>query len=105
MAVKLLFNPSSTGGIEPIVKTPTLVIAKKSGEKLGAIPSTNIRFECNLNSANTIDFKVYKTRNGVDFERWDEVKDFRLLWVKEWDMWFEMHIDITQSTELVKAVN
>lgn len=105
MAVKLLFNPSSTGGIEPIVKTPTLVIAKKSGEKLGAIPSTNIRFECNLNSANTIDFKVYKTRNGVDFERWDEVKDFRLLWVKEWDMWFEMRIDITQSTELVKAVN
>lgn len=104
MAVKLLFNPSGTG-IEPIVKTPTLVIAKKSGEKLGAIPSTNIRFECNLNSANTIDFKVYKTRNGVDFERWDEVKDFRLLWVKEWDMWFEMHIDVTQSNELEKNVN
>ena len=104
MAVKLLFNPSGTG-IEPIVKTPTLVIAKKSGEKLGAIPSTNVRFECNLNSANTIDFKVYKTRNGVDFERWDEVKDFRLLWVKEWDMWFEMHIDVTQSNELEKNVN
>ena len=105
MAVELLFNPSGTGNIEPIVKTPTLVIAKKSGEKLGAIPSTNVRFECNLNSANTIDFKVYKTRNGTDFERWDEVKDFRLLWVKEWDMWFEMHIDITQSNELEKNVN
>lgn len=105
MAVKLLFNPSGTGNIEPIVKTPTLVIAKKSGEKLGAIPSTNIRFECNLNSANTIDFKVYKTRNGVNFERWDEVKDFRLLWVKEWDMWFEMHIDTTQSNSLEKNVN
>lgn len=104
MAVKLLFNPSGTG-IEPIVKTPTLVIAKKSGEKLGAIPSTNIRFECNLNSANTIDFKVYKTRNGIDFERWDEVKDFRLLWVKEWDMWFEMHVDTTQSNDLEKNVN
>jgi len=105
MAVELLFNPSGTGNIEPIVKTPTLVIAKKSGEKLGAIPSTHVRFECNLNSANTIDFKVYKTRNGVNFERWDEVKDFRLLWVKEWDMWFEMHIDITQSNELEKNVN
>ena len=105
MAVKLLFNPSGTGNIEPIVKTPTLVIAKKSGEKLGAIPSTNIRFECNLNSANTIDFKVYKTRNGVDFERWDEVKDFRLLWIKEWDMWFEMHVDTTQSNDLEKNVN
>ena len=105
MAVELLFNPSGSGSIEPVVKTPTFVIAKKNGEKLGVIPAKNIRFEHNLNSANTVDFKVYKSVNGVDYDHWDDIKDLRLMWCKEWDMWFEMHIDITQSDELVKCVN
>ena len=105
MAVELLFNPSGSGSIEPVVKTPTFVIAKKNGEKLGVIPANNIRFERNLNSANTVDFKVYKSVNGVDYDHWDDIKDLRLMWCKEWDMWFEMHIDITQSDELVKCVN
>jgi len=105
MAVELLFNPSGDGSIEPVVKTPTFVIAKKNGEKLGVIPAKNIRFERNLNSEDTVDFKVYKSANGVDYEHWDEIKDLRLMWCKEWDMWFEMHIDITQSDDLVKCVN
>ena len=105
MAVELLFNQSGNGGIEPVVKTPTFVIAKKNGEKLGVIPAKNIRFENNLNSADTIDFKVYKEINGVEYDHWADVKDLRLLWCKEWDMWFEMHIDITQSSDLVKCVN
>ena len=102
MAVELLFN---LDGIEPIVKTPTLVLAKKSGIKIGAIPCTNIRFESNLNSADTFDFKVYKTINGVDIAIWDDIKDFRLLWCKEWDMWFEIKLDITQSDSISKSVN
>ena len=52
MAVKLEFDSAK------IVKSPTIVLSRRSGKKLGTIPATAIRFTDNFNSPNSIDFKV-----------------------------------------------
>lgn len=35
---------------------------------------------------------------------WDKVVDFKLVYCKEWDMWFEIKLDLDESTETVKTV-
>lgn len=98
MAIQLEFDGAKT------VKSPTIVLAKKSGNKLGTIPVTNMVFTDNLNSMNTVDFKVYKTANSIATRLWDEINDFRLIWCKEWDAWFEITVEIDETNELIKNV-
>lgn len=105
MAVKMLFYPTKDGrNVVQEVKAPTIVLAKKNGQKLGAIPSENLSFDCNLNSSNVIDFKVHKTYNGKELGLWDDITNFKLIWCKEWDAWFEISLDITQSNEITKSI-
>lgn len=99
MAVKLEFDSAK------IVKSPTIVLSRRSGKKLGTIPATAIRFTDNFNSPNSIDFKVSKEDNGTVVRLWDEIKNFKLIWCKEWDAWFEITVDIDESNELVKNVS
>ena len=106
MAVKMLFYPTKGGKrISQEVKPPTIVLAKKNGAKLGVIPNESLNFECNLNSENTIDFKVHKYYNGKKVGLWDKITNFKLIWCKEWDAWFEITIDITQSDDTTKSVS
>lgn len=106
MAVKMLFYPTKGGKkISQEVKPPTIVLAKKNGAKLGVIPNESLNFECNLNSENTIDFKVHKYYNGKKVGLWDKITNFKLIWCKEWDAWFEITIDITQSDDTTKSIS
>lgn len=98
MAVKIVFDSAN------VVATPTIVLAKKGGEKLGNLPPVNINFEDNFNSKNVLDFKVYKERDGKKTRLWNEIKDFRLIWCKEWDAWFEIKVDVSESDDLVKSI-
>ena len=59
MATKIRFD--STHNIE----MPTLVLAKRSGDKLGVIPAVNIINKTTLSSGCELSFKVYKFYNGV----------------------------------------
>ena len=46
MAVKMLFYPTKGGKrISQEVKSPTIVLAKKNGTKLGVIPSESVNFD------------------------------------------------------------
>lgn len=98
MAVKLEFDHAN------VVNPPTIVLAKKSGKTLGTIPAASIHFEDCFNSKNTITFKVNNENNGVKTRLWNQIKNFKLIWCKEWDAWFEITVDIDESNELVKNV-
>lgn len=99
MAVKLEFESANT------VKTPTIVLTRRSGKRLGTIPATDIRFTDNFNSPNSIDFKVSKELDGNTVRLWNEIKNFKLVWCKEWDAWFEITVEIDEDNELVKNVS
>lgn len=59
-------------------ENPTLILAKKTGKKLGLIVASAITIKDSLNDAAEITFKVNKYINGKKNHLWDKIKDFRL---------------------------
>ena len=84
--------------------TPTLVLATRSGLKLGALPATGISVSDNFNTSFDLSFSVYKFDNGVAYPYWDSITDFKLVWCKEWDVWFEIYIQVQESNDTVKSI-
>lgn len=99
MAVRIKFD--NTHNVIP----PTFVLANRSGKKLGIIPAYNISYADNFNAYNELSFKVNKYDNGKEFHLWNQLKDFKLIWCREYDTWFEINVEINENNELVKEVN
>lgn len=97
--MKLNFN------INNEVDMPELVLGKRNYDKIGSI--TNIEdfsYEYHFMSADKIDFSVYKTVNGQESQLWDKLRDRRLVWVKEFDEWFEITVDVNEEDSLRKDI-
>lgn len=41
----------------------------------------------------------------VESDFWEQIKDFKLLWVREWDKWFELYVEIDESNDMIKNVS
>lgn len=98
MAIRIKFDPNYNA------ESPTIVLATRKGRKLGSIPAENINFKRCLNSYSEISFCVSKVTNGVEYKQWDKLKDFKLIWCREWDLWFEINVEIDESDSLIKNV-
>ena len=99
MAIQIRFD--STGN--PIL--PTLLLAKKNGDILGLLDPKTMVLRDPMNDAAEMTFDVYKELNGVKNHLWDEIIDFRLLWCKEWNKWFEIKVNTTEENSTVKSVS
>lgn len=98
MGVRIKFDSMNN------IQHPTLILATRKGKKLGSIPAYNIVFKDNLNSYSELSFRLNKYDNQVECRLWNQVKDFKLIYCKEWDLWFEIYVEIDESNELVKNV-
>lgn len=98
MAIKILFDNDHN------VIMPTFVLATRSGKKIGAIPASEIQLSDNLNPRFELSFRVYRYDNGVECRLWDSIKDLRLLWCPEWDVWFEMYVEVNEDEDTVKNI-
>ncbi len=99
MAVKIKFDNTYN------VIQPTFILATRSGHKLGAIPAVNISVSDNFNSSFELEFNVYKDDNGQQYPLWDKLTDFKLMWCREWDVWFEIYVTTQAENSTVKNVN
>lgn len=98
---KLVFDVN--GNVEDF----TFVLSQKNLNHLGQIQNIereSIDHKGNLNSASEISFVVYKSMNGKDERLWDEIIDFRLVWVRELNKYFQMHISLDDSNDTYKTV-
>lgn len=84
---------------------PTFVLAKRSGDKIGIIPCAAVNVSEDLMNPNTITFNVNKFLGDEKCPIWDEITDFRLVWCEEWLRWYQISVDVDESTETVKRVN
>lgn len=94
MAVQIKFD----GSHNPI--SPTIVLATRNGRKLGKIPAQNVVLKASMHS-DDISFKVDKEDCG---SQWDLITDFKLVWVREWNRWFEIYVEIDDTIRTVKSV-
>lgn len=99
MAVKIKFDNTYN------VIQPTFVLATRAGRKLGTIPATNISMEDNFNSAFELEFQVDRYSNGQEYHLWDKLLNFKLVWVREWDVWFEMYVTVKDDNDTVKEIS
>ena len=82
--------------------TPDFVLALRGGHKINVIPNTQketVNFQ--FNAANEISFDVYKELNGIPCPIWDEIRDFRLVYVPQFDMWFEITVSVDESNKTI----
>lgn len=99
MAVRIKFDNTHN------VIQPTFVLATRAGHKLGAIPATHISVSDSFNSCFELEFQVNQSENGVKYHLWDKLTDFKLVWCKEWDVWFEMYVSTRDDNETVKSIS
>ena len=97
MAIRIKFDDSYN------VETPALLLAKKSGEIIGKLDAFHIAMQGNL-SYPEFSCTVYKTNNGIVCPYWNEIKDFRLVWCMDWNLWFEISVETDESDETIKHI-
>ena len=79
MAIRIPFDAANNP------ESPTVVLAKRNGEKIGQIDAHNISVSDSFNDAAELSFQVYKELNGEKSALWDEVTNFKLVYCLEWN--------------------
>ena len=100
MAVNIKFD--LVGNPEP----PTIILATRNGNKLGQlnVNEDSIELSDKLNDASEFTFTLNKYINGDIANLWEDITNFKLVYCKEWDMWFEITVELDEETETVKTV-
>lgn len=98
MAIKINFD--SSGNPE----APTFILMSMSGKKFGELDKKNIIIKDCLNDVEEISFDIYKYLDNKKCHLWDDIRDLRLIWCKEWNNCFKIKIDVDESTETKKHI-
>ena len=99
MAIRINFDVAHNPEV------PTIVLAKKNGDKIGQLNAKAIEITDALNDASEITFVVHKYIDNKKCELWEQIVDFKLIHCVEWDMWFEITVELDEATETVKTVS
>ena len=92
MAIRIKFDKDNN----PL--PPTLVLANRNGNKLGVLPAVNLNLHADMKEADELQFRVYKYDNGAINPLWYRLLDFKLVWCPEWDIWFEIAVDVSDGS-------
>ena len=100
MAINIKFDLA--GNPEP----PTIILAKRNSDRLGQLEVDQESIDLNdkLNDFSEFSFTLYKYIDNRITNLWDEVTNFKLVYCKEWDMWFEITVELDEETETIKTV-
>lgn len=92
----------TSGNVEDI----SFVLARKNGDKIGNISNIeNVVAKHSFKEASEFTFTSHKKMNNNTFKYWDELKDFKLVWIPEWDMWYEATVEVNEKNDNVKNVS
>lgn len=87
------------------VEMPEIILGKRNYDLLGSIVNfNNLTYEYNLMSANSISFTVYKELSGEAERLWDEIKDRRLIYLKEFNEWFQIDVATNDECQVTKEI-
>lgn len=99
MAIKIDFD-SNNMPIEPV-----LVLAAQNGDNIGTLTGIEkLKIDDNMKSPAQISFTIHKMTNGKEYKYWDQIRNFRLLYVPIWKKHFVMTVTVNETTELTKEI-
>lgn len=100
---KVLFNTQN------IIETPTLLLQHKNFETIGNGGITNVSgltYKNNFNDANEISFKIHKFNNGIKHPLWNQLVDFKIIYIPELKERFQIAVSVDEEDpdDLSKSV-
>lgn len=102
--VKNLLRMQKTGqGIRPL----HIILGNRNLEKFGEIiniPADSITHHPQFNAVDELSFNVYKEKNDEIENLWDKIIDFKTVYVKEYDEWFEITVSVDESEKNTKKL-
>lgn len=100
MAINIKFD--LVGNPEP----PTILLSNRNGNILGQldVDVKSIDISDKFNDTSEFSFTLYKYVDDKLTNLWDKVVDFKLVYCKEWDEWFEIEVKLDEATETIKDV-
>lgn len=84
----------------------TVVLSKKNGDLIGEINAEAFKIKRSLNEADEIYFEVYKNKSDSTTQTpyWDEITDFKCVWCRELNSYFEIYVDTSDDNAIRKTV-
>ena len=86
----------------------TILLANRSLQLLGQIVNidyTTVNPKCNLNSADEINFTIYRELDNVVEPLWDKIIDLKIIYVRELDEFFQITVQTDEgSDKTTKAI-
>ena len=100
MAINIKFD--LVGNPEP----PTILLANRNGNILGQlyIDNDSVNLSDKFNDASEFTFTLNKYADDDLTNLWDKVVNFKLVYCKEWDEWFEITVELDEASETIKTV-
>ena len=103
MAVPIQFDTANV----PLL--PHLILATKSGKLIRELPIDDVQFHESLTGGSEFSFNVYRERcvlpdGGIDDGFWKGITDLRLVYCRDYDRWYELKVDRSESTDVLKSV-
>ena len=92
--IHIKFDPSGNP------EEPRIILGKRSGEFIGQLSAYSIKLTDSLNSGAELSCIVYKDHEPL----WDDVKDFRLVYVPEFNKWFEIYVQLNDGENINKQI-
>lgn len=87
------------------VDSPTLILRNRSLENIGKIKNyEGLSYSEKLNESNTLSFTTYKEFNGIKNEYWDDIVDFKLLFIPEIHEQFQIKVSTNEADSTTKEV-
>lgn len=87
---------------------PTFILSKRNGDKLGIIQNIendSINISDDTNNPAEFSFIVHQKLNNTMCSLWNDIADFRLIYVSEWNKWFEISVSIDEDNKITKTVS
>ena len=89
---------------------PTLILMTKGQKTIGVVTNfTSFHVSHHMNSIDEISFVLHKFENSENdkkkqYKYWDEVKDFRIIYIPEWKQYFEVSVSLDDKNDVTKTV-
>lgn len=99
--IKNLLRFGKTKEVRPL----HFILANRGQQKFGEIDNIfSVNYHPQLKTADELSFVVYKEADGKKCRLWDELIQFRLIWVKEYNEWFEITVEVDESDKVTKKL-
>lgn len=84
---------------------PLIVLGKKNGHKINGLVYGSLITSDGLNYAPEFTCVSHKMINGKMNPLWNNIRNLRTAWVKEWDTWFDIEVEKKDNDELSKNIS